>query len=658
MSARTEHSYAKRGIGLRSNSRWASNGIPRKEYKKLMSTPSSLMVDCDQPATDSSSERDQVAVYLTENDLPITKLIIQRLKSVNENSRHLTPTERRNQIIALIRKIVSETLTGARSQASNQDERVLLPRLRLLQRLLEGANIQIRDSSKIRVIDETIEISDDDDQDEFSIESMGNLSDADNSDDQMSMRRVYVKVSSANSTQSNSSPLRNGITLTTTRLVSSSPDEFEEPVNNAATIIDEQLSVENQVILNSNGDQVDFSTYIDNTPSLKPSRRHRGPLNAAKRKLTVIKRVNGGAPTDDEADDVEPLPKSPVSECADVGQKLNRSKTSRNVNRTAGGSSSRAGQPPNRSTNGRSKRGTRGISSQGTSRSKPSTAGTSSPGNQSSNQSTHSASSVKNLSSNRNNVHINNPKKTQNPEHLVPNSEVKLLRDLLLAPDAPAAPKARLYAKKTFSSPNYRKLIAQRRAMREVSSDISADESLEEDCESNPNGVSDESSLSINDYMHLYPDLLEKSISPKKSSVPKFKPNILKNSKAKGSSKKVSLPPEQDELITAKERLRCPSFMPPSVGSTLPSETVVPKEEPIEMEESAVDENMVSPLGENADTVDDGESYDENGSTNGESSTSRRSSIDSSTRLAIKSFASVHSFNDNFINNMDRMLKF
>lgn len=634
---RWEHSYAKSTQGSRG--RWVS--IPRKECQKLPWSPSLPVVDCKQQATKSSEEHEQVAVYLIENETLVTKLIIQRLKSANKYWRNLPLTERRNQIIALIRKVVRETLTGMRRQtgASNPDDRIVIPQLLLLQRLLESANKQIKDSSMIRVSEETIEISDDD-EDEFSIVPTCGPRGAAVADDQMFKRRVHVRVFSASSVQSNSSPLLNGVRLTNSL---SSDRTARQTANDSTTVIDEQLFVESQIILNSVGDQVDISAYVDIMPPPKPSSRRRGRSDAGQRKLTVLKRVDDSVRAEkDNSTEVNPSSRSPPSNRVDSNKKMSIRKIA--------GSSCDSERPSNENNVTSSLSGVNQLLNR---------------------REVGSSSPRINQLSNLNNIRISVHGVPQTPRVTrLPDSEVRLLRSLLRDPVPHVLPKTPLVARKTFSSPNFRKLIAERRARVEALSPP-----LEIDCESTdtasessdlPVDGSQESSISISDYIHIHPDLLDKPLTPKRSPVAKFTPNILvKSCKVKDLSgnmivvplngKKVSLPLVLNKRLPVKERLRCPSFVPPSSHSTSLLQTVAKRQV------LPVIKDAVSLAGDNAntDSVDDFGAYFENESPiDKEPSTVRRSSTDSSTRLAIKSFASVHSFNDNCFNNMDRMLKF
>ncbi len=137
---------------------------------------SSLASSSTSAPTSPSGNNDRVSVFLTENNKPITKLVIEKLKSANNNARHLPPTERRKQIIALIRKILHEVVqrSSHKSQGVPTEERILIPRLHLLQRMLQGVG-QVQPTqflSKPRVLGEAIEISDD--EDEFTIEPTAN----------------------------------------------------------------------------------------------------------------------------------------------------------------------------------------------------------------------------------------------------------------------------------------------------------------------------------------------------------------------------------------------------------------------------------------------------------------------------------------------------
>lgn len=107
-----------------------------------------------------NNQPNQISVFLTENEKPISKIVINQLKSVSDK-KDLPPTERRRQIVALIRRILEEMDTRYQGEdTSEQEERkTLVSRLQLLQRMLLGVNVN-RKLSKTKVIG-AIEISDD-----------------------------------------------------------------------------------------------------------------------------------------------------------------------------------------------------------------------------------------------------------------------------------------------------------------------------------------------------------------------------------------------------------------------------------------------------------------------------------------------------------------
>lgn len=609
---RSEHSYSRRGaLGSGNNEPTALGGKSLSkataEVERPPSAASPVFVSLGStPAVESPSKEertDQVAVYLTENDLPITKLVIQRLKSANENSRHLSSAERRNQILALIRKMVNETLarTPGREANCTPEERVLVPRLLLLQRLLEGVNMRIRDSSKIRVADQTIEISDDEDEDEdeFFIEPMRGRS-GDGESTQID-RRIYVKVSSAQS-KSNAPP-EEGVAVTQAAPTSPPCDWTDNQWKSEAdSVIDEQLSVENQIILNAAGDQVDFCNFVDSTPSLPPpsaKRRRNTAAAGVQRKYTLLKRVNGAVP---------PLP--PPTTSSDT-----------NARETAS-----PDQPEVAPTN--------------------------------------DASLVE--------IDCGSP---QSQIQVGPRSECKLLRNFVLR--SPSQARVRLLARKTFSSPNYRKLIAQRRAKLTsvLPKSVADDESAETDAEmasvdDSHLKIASKPSISIGDFLNALPESTDKPISPKKFTVVRLMPNMSvkrfkpKDGSAPGSgsgniivvplngSKSSTIPLAMDERLSTKERLRCPSFVPPPTG---PSSGVENEDAPSEVLLDTAANQLRDQVDELIDPL---LSFEESREENDDRSPSRSSNEDSSSRLAVRSFASANSFNDNCFNNMDRLLNF
>lgn len=115
------------------------------------------------PNEDSSkfSDCEKFSLHLTENNKPITKVVIEKLKNENRNTINLPISDRRKRIINVIHTILQEIVQRASNKSLNvgNEERVLIPRLQLLQRMLQGA--ENKNFNKTKTFDNLIQISDD-----------------------------------------------------------------------------------------------------------------------------------------------------------------------------------------------------------------------------------------------------------------------------------------------------------------------------------------------------------------------------------------------------------------------------------------------------------------------------------------------------------------